>query len=351
MNDARQGSGFGAAPCLVGKQCKRGNIKETGRKALNMRTRPLSRVFPKTATKLCTRAIQDSIRFPPNSIVHRSISSFENYFFMANHIYVADFGGNLWHVHCLATGAFFTFTKEEFFCIVNWLPSGSILIIEKAHMTPRSDYSLAQVYTADELLAFHKAIKDHGCKLRLFPQGLTPKARAEAQLSSKSDQNDLLAIASYVQNHPELKLCKLPETFITERRREAAWTFKQENDGILNVARRFAYQAENDAVIEFLNTHLEELVAQLSPATRSIMMVDDSHRNSRTKQFKKTGAGARNARLYTLLALFLHPKGYARVRPDTGNIPGLSWTCRYVLGMSPFQARRMARMASARARV
>ena len=96
--------------------------------------------------------------------------------------------------YCRATGAFFTFTKEEFFCLVNWLPSGSILIIEKAHMTPRSDYSLAQVYTAEELLAFHKAIKDHDCKLRLFPQGLTPKARAEAQLSSKSDQNDLLAI-------------------------------------------------------------------------------------------------------------------------------------------------------------
>lgn len=255
---------------------------------------------------------------------------------MTNHLFVADFGGNIWHVYCCATGAFFTFTTEEFFCIVNWLPTGSILIIEKAHMTPRSDYSLAQVYTAEELMAFHQAIKDHNCKLLLFPQGLTPKARAEAKLSSKSDQNDLLAIATYVQNHPELKLCKLPETFVTERRREAAWSFKTENDGILNVARRFNYKADNDAVIDFLNTNLEELVARLSPATRSIMMVDDSHRHSRTKEFKKTGSGARNARLYTLLALYLHPKGYARTRPDTGDIPGITWTCRYVLGMSPF---------------
>lgn len=248
----------------------------------------------------------------------------------------ADFGSLAWHVYEHASGQFFTLSPEEFKLVNTWLPAGSRLIIEAAHMAPRTDFSLAQVYTEDELKAFGQAIKNNGSTLQLFPQQLTPKARAEFGITAKTDENDLIAMVRYVETHSELKLKKLSKTFVTERRREAAWQFKKENDGILNVARRFSYKKENDAVITFLNDNLEELAARLSPAARSIMMLDDSQRNSRTGLFKKTGEGARNARLYTLAALFLHPEGYARVRPDTGQMPGIGWQWRYVLGMSPF---------------
>jgi len=259
---------------------------------------------------------------------------------MVSQLWAADFGSLMWHVYCHNTGQFFSFTPEEFLRLNKWLPAGSRLIIEAAHAgTPRSDYSLAQVYDAQTLLKLYEDLDNHNCTLELFPQGLTPKARASYDYKDKTDQNDLVAMCLYVVDHPEMSMKKPPKTFITERRREAGWTFKKENDGILNVARRFGYKKAGDFTAEYIQSRMEALASRLSPEARAIMMLDDSQRNSRTKTFKKTGEGARISRLYTLTALFLHPKGYVRKRPDTNQMPGVEWLWRYVLNMSPYHFR------------
>jgi len=261
---------------------------------------------------------------------------------VTSNLWAADFGSLMWHVYCQETGQFFSFTPEEFLRLSKWLPTGSRLVIEAAHAgTPRSDYSLAQVYDAETLLKLYEDIDNHNCTLELFPQGLTPKARASYDYKKKTDQNDLVSMCLYVVDHPEMSMKKPPKTFITERRREAGWEFKKENDGILNVARRFGYKKADDFTAEYIQSRIETIASRLSPEARVIMLLDDSQRNSRTKAFKKNKVdeNRRIARLYTLTALFLHPKGYVRKRPDTNQMPGVEWLWRYVLNMSPYHFR------------
>lgn len=253
-------------------------------------------------------------------------------------LYVGDYGKLFWHVYNAESGHFLQLSEQDFLSLA-WLPNGSQLVIENAHAgTPRSDYSLAQVYTEQELLSFYDAVETKGCKLRLFPQGLTPKARKMFGIDEKSDHNDLIAIARYVEEFPHTTLRKPPKTFVTQRRREAGWAFKKENDGILNVARRYKYERDDDAVAMFVSSSLDELASRLSDDAKEIMCLSDDHRYvKRPHIFKKSDQ--RTSRLYTLAALFLHPQGYARQRPDTGALPGIDWLKTHVLHFSPFHFR------------
>lgn len=256
---------------------------------------------------------------------------------MQRPFYVADFGKLSWHTLNTATDVVTRLSPEEFRTL-SWLPAGSLLICESAHLgTARTDYSLAQVYTEQELLSLYAALTAKGCELLLFPQGLTAKARAMAGFGKKdkNDEVDLRAIAYYVKNCPGTQLRKPPKTFVAERRVDAGWSFKKENDGILNVARRFNYAQKDDFVTLFIKQHMDELALRLSNNAKQFMMLSDDYR-SKTKGKTWNQNKTRTTRLYTLAALFLHPKGYARKRPDTGSLPGINWLKRYVLHFSPF---------------
>ena len=254
---------------------------------------------------------------------------------MQRPLYIADFGKLSWHILNVATDIVTQFTPEEF-ATLSWLPTGSLLVCESAHLgTPRTDYSLAQVYTEQELLSLYAALTAKGCELRLFPQGVTSKARAIAGIDGKSDEGDLRAIAYYVQNFPQASLRKPPTSFTIERRVEAGWSFKKENDGILNVARRYNYALTDDFVTSFVNDNIDELASRLSDNAKQFMHLSDDYRSKKNNK-KWNQSKPRMSRLYTLSALFLHPKGYARQRPDTRALPGINWLKRYVLHFSPF---------------
>ena len=250
-------------------------------------------------------------------------------------LYVADFGKLCWHTLNVQTGTITQLSPEQFRTLA-WHPNGAKLICEAAHLgTPRTDFSLAQVYTEQELLSLYAALTAKGCELRLFPQGITAKARAMAGINDKSDEGDLFAIAHYVQNCPNTPLKRPPTSFVTERRVEAGWTFKKESDGILNVARRFDYEQEDDYVKLFVEDNIQELASRLSENAKKFVFLSDDYRSKKNgKTFNKSDK--RKRRLYTLAALFLHPDGYARQRPDTGTLPGINWLKRYVLHFSPF---------------
>lgn len=254
---------------------------------------------------------------------------------MQRPFYVADFGKLSWHTLNTATNVVTRLSPEEFRTL-SWLPAGSLLICESAHLgTPRTAFSLAQVYTEAELLDLYAALAAKGCELRLFPQGITAKARALAGVDGKSDEADLRAIAYYVQAFPQASLRKPPKSFAVERRVDAGWSFKKENDGILNVARRYNYALDGDFVASFVNDNIDELASRLSDNAKQFMHLSDDYR-SKTKGKTWKQSKPRMSRLYTLTALFLHPKGYARKRPDTGSLPGINWLKRYVLHFSPF---------------
>jgi hypothetical protein len=253
--------------------------------------------------------------------------------FMAT--FIADFGGNAWTVLDGEKQTTAQMSTDDFFAL-HWLPAGATLIAENPHLgCPRTDLSLAQVYVADDLKDFYHRASQKGCQIKLFPAQLTPKARAQYGVKVKTDEVDARAIYHMVVNSPHISLMNPPATFEPSKSREAGWLFKDETNAILNKARRFKYQDPADVIVQFLEANLSLIASRLSPASQEAF---DFHK------IKKRGDGflksdSRISRLYTLSALFIHPNGSIRHRPDTGRMPGIQWLRRNVLHTSPFHFR------------
>ena len=250
---------------------------------------------------------------------------------------VADFGTNNWTVLNSTSQSTTTMSPEDFHSL-QWLSEGDTLICENAHLgCPRTDLSLAQVYTADELTDLYKRASRKGCSIKLFPGHLTPKARAQYGGGEKSDDVDTRAIHHMVTNSPHVRLMNPPASFETTRSREAGWDFKKETNRILNKARRFKYQDPDDAIVQFLAANLKAIAAGLSPAAQEAFDFGPDKTSKRSGDFLKSDG--RINRLYTLTAFFLHSDGTVRQRPDTGAMPGIQWLRRNVLHTSPFHFR------------
>ena len=250
---------------------------------------------------------------------------------------VADFGTNNWTVLDSTSQSTTTMSPEDFHSL-RWLSEGDTLICENAHLgCPRTDLSLAQVYTADELTDLYQRASRKGCKIKLFPGHLTPKARAQYGGGEKSDDVDTRAIYHMVTNSPHVRLMNPPASFEATRSREAGWKFKDETNAILNKARRFKYQDPDDAIVQFLSDNLKTIAESLSPQAREAFDFGPDKVSKRSGEFLKSDG--RINRLYTLTAFFLHPNGTVRQRPDTGGMPGMQWLRRNVLHTSPFHFR------------
>lgn len=246
---------------------------------------------------------------------------------------IADYGGNAWTVYNPQTDSHATLSSEEFLSF-SWLPNGSLLLVEQSHFAvPRKEMSLSQPYTEQELLNGYATLSNKGCTVRLLPQALTATARDRAGLDKKNDANDTRAWYSFIKDNPQLALMKPPASFVTEQRREASWQFRHETNLILNIARRFKYQKENDAVSMFVERNLPVFASQLSPTALEIFDLLPG------KSGRLCASSSRSMRLYTIAAHFLHSNGTVRLRPDTGKMPGIKWLKRYVLGFTPFHFR------------
>ena len=249
--------------------------------------------------------------------------------------FVADFGTNNWTVLDSSTQATATMSPEDFHSL-HWMSQGDTLIAENAHLgCVRTDLSLAQVYTEDELTHLYNRASYKGCSIKLFPGHLTPKARAQYGGGEKSDDVDTRAIYHMVTTSPHVRLMNPPMSFETTRSREAGWKFKDDTNAILNKARRFKYQDPDDVIVQFLSANLKTIAARLSLAAQEAFDFDKI--SKRSGEFLKSDG--RINRLYTLTAFFLHPNGTVRKRPDTGNMPGIQWLRRNVLHTSPFHFR------------
>jgi hypothetical protein len=248
---------------------------------------------------------------------------------------VADFGTNAWTVLNGSSRATTTMSPEDFHSL-QWLSPGDTLIVENAHLgCPRTDLSLAQVYTADELKDFYGRASRKGCTIKLFPGHLTPKARAQYGGGEKSDDVDTRAIYHMVTNSPHVRLMNPPMSFEPSRSRQAGWLFKDDTNAILNKARRFKYEDPDDAIVQFLAANLKLIASRLSPQAQEAFDFDKI--SKRSGEFLKSDG--RINRLYTLAAFFIHPNGTLRERPDTGKMPGIQWLRRNVLHTSPFHFR------------
>lgn len=251
-------------------------------------------------------------------------------------IFTADFGGNAWTVYDSQNDNYLELSSKDFLD-GHWLRPQSLLVVEKAHLgTPRTKLSLAQPYTESELLSFYQLAKQKNVDVKLFPQGLTPKARARyVESKKKTDKEDCRALHAMVVNESYVKLMNPPKSFQPSSSREAGWQFKDDTNAILNVARRFDYKAPDDAISQFIEENIEAIAKRLSPTALEVfsMSEDDRLENGSFGQAKYK---PRMSKLYTLAAMYLNPDGTFRVRADTGERPGIEWLKKHVIGNSPF---------------
>jgi hypothetical protein len=131
--------------------------------------------------------------------------------------------------------------------------SGTVVVVERAHMaTPQTQASLAQPFTADQLLDIYQRCALSGVTLKLFPHHHTRKARDWAarnfsdlvEFGKSSDINDAKGLAYYVRWNNGIALCNPPASFATCRRREYGRAVRKQSNIVLNAARARGYNGE-----------------------------------------------------------------------------------------------------------
>ena len=260
----------------------------------------------------------------------------------------------------LVKGEIFYHSHANLFNEILKLPRGTRVVSEEAHLgTARRPLSLAQPFTADELIEFYKACAKRDIELRWFPQQSTYNAqvyyRTKHKLTPeqfpKSDENDPKAIYEYLIDHVRTSLSKPRKSFEVNPVREEANQIKQELNCDLGQARstdepKDKYNLPNDQCRKFINEKAALLFDRLSPTAKRIFGFEnwsDKNKEWESCVYKKGKTkGQLNinklkmSQLYSVVTLLVKFDGSLRVRPSTGSLPGWKYAKRYLLSMTPF---------------
>lgn len=208
--------------------------------------------------------------------------------------------------------------------LLSWLlalPARTLVVCEWAHLAvPQTRKSLAQPYSADELVCLYRGLEQRGVKLMLAPHQHTGKrmrswaAKHHAQIvgdGAKSDIADAASIALYVKHCNGLSLANPPTSFGVSLRRAFGRSVRALANDVLNAERscqpsysgiHFSTLAEISRVVR--SRCGQPLTIPLAMAVVSTIAHEDEHG----------------------LRLFTH----------RGQLPGRELWMRHVIRMSPF---------------
>lgn len=215
--------------------------------------------------------------------------------------------------------AFFWYSTEEFLRgkPIADFPDLRTLLVESAHIAPRSKYSLAQVYTAEELEVFHKTYHNASVQILAFPEMLTPKARKEYG-SKENDEDEMekedsaLAIWRYHRDHPEVSLLRWGIKSSRTRELEGVLTDQRwEMNARLNVMRRVKYQDPQCI-------HALSILAAYSVSDNLLLW-------TKYKVGPRGGLSWRETFVMSLYVAIYLEDGTLRRDPTTGNPIGERW--------------------------
>ena len=266
-------------------------------------------------------------------------------------LYTADWGGGYWYIH---DGENDTKLNKAEFASMQWIDAGSYLVVEYAHIqVPQTQKSLAQVYTAAELVDIYDAASNAGVVCLWFPQHLTFRARAVAGLPKVKklgeDALDARALHHFVRSEPVVMHKPRYDMGVSDWR-QAIYTFKSETNIILNWARtqtdetgQKKYVTQSDEYFRFAgkDDHCRQLLKHANIAAfgtykkRSLQVAYETH----DRGVRQTVASMGICQLYTAAALVVDPAGHERQREDTDAMPGVNWLVRNIIGTSPFHYR------------
>lgn len=266
-------------------------------------------------------------------------------------LYTADWGGGYWYVH---DGENDLKLDRFEFAALQWIDAGAYLVVEYAHIqVPRREQSLAQVYTAEELVEFYDLATEAGVTCLWFPQYLTSRARAVAGLSKDKttgeDAADARALHHFVRSEPVVMHKPRYQMGVSDWR-QAIYTFKRETDIILNWARtqtdetgQKKYVTKSDEYFRFAgkDDHCRQLLkdANIAAFGNSKNRHNQVGQETSDEGVMRVVASMGVCQLYTAAALVVDPAGHERQREDTDAMPGVNWLVRNIVGTSPFHHR------------
>jgi len=263
----------------------------------------------------------------------------------------------------------------------SWLPEGSVLVVENAHMgVEKTDRSKAQVFTREQLIEFYTAVELNGLELWLFPQQSTPRACAYAGVG-KDDWTDPKSIYNLLSDFPNTSMRKPSKVFDPSPRLIEQWEFKAWTNVFCDHARSGASAYENDATCEWIVDNLDSLCERMSHGCKEFFgfikeeektingvkqktgaWIENRFTSKKHEKFGKlkwnTGGGLSTNAIYSVACTLITPKdhtfetkletrtvkykyeaGQPRVRPYTGELAGWDYMKSGVFCMSPFHRR------------
>lgn len=231
------------------------------------------------------------------------------------------------------------------------LKPGTLIVCEDSHLgVARTEKSLSQPYTLEELCKFYEDCRSNGVNLRLFPQKSTPRA-AEFSNLKKDDENDPISIYQLLEKFPEISL-RNPNNKDSKFQAlvQEGHLYKQRMNKVLNFARRFEYMHEEDSLSQWIQKNIEKIAANLSPDAQNVFGLDDSFRYKSTDKIGQLNMNnVRMPQIYSVLSSLAgdiveeNERYYIRptlaLRDSTEELPGWYFVKRFVLNMSPFHFR------------
>jgi hypothetical protein len=203
------------------------------------------------------------------------------------------------------------------------LSPGTLAVCEWAHLAvEQTERSLAQYFTADQLIELYVGLKARGVTLCLFPHYHSgPRARAwsahhypDVVESEKSDDvNDAAALALYVKFCNGISLAKPPESFARCEKRDYGRAVIDFANRVLNAERSFGYKGHKFPHVVALGRKINA---------------------------KKCGTFIDHDRAVSIAALIVTEVGGQKLMfTRGGRPPGARFWMRYVLRFTPFHHR------------
>lgn len=233
-----------------------------------------------------------------------------------------DFGGLYAHYFMAKSGQHGRLAVPA---LMSWLLSLSdrtLVVCEWAHLAvPQTRKSLAQPYSAEELVCLYRALEQRGVKLMLAPHQHTGKhmrawaAKHHASIvgdGSKSDIADAASLALYVRHCNGVSLANPPKSFGVSLRRAFGRSVCDLSNTVLNAERTCAYAGIYFPTLASIARIVEQRC--LGPVTMPVAMSVVSTIAYEDEQG---------------LRLFTH----------RGQVPGRGLWMRHVIRMSPFHHR------------
>jgi hypothetical protein len=171
-----------------------------------------------------------------------------------NEVIGIDFGCNNVHYYMARCNRKGKMAFCEFKSWVLQLPPETLLLCESAHLgVPQTQNSLAQPFTADELLDLYQQLRSRGVTLKLAPHSHTGRRMRRwvshyfphlMRTAEKTDAADALAIAVYVDLCNEISLANPYTSFDRSPLRDFGREITRRSNNVLNAERTVEYRGD-----------------------------------------------------------------------------------------------------------